>query len=86
MKLLSEYFLTGGAGCIGSHTAVVLSEAGHEVVIYDKFYNSDRSVLARLEEILGKPSNYVDGGVRNTSWLERTFQQHKIEAVFYLAG
>jgi UDP-glucose 4-epimerase len=29
--------LTGGAGYIGSHTAVTLIEAGHEIVIYDNF-------------------------------------------------
>ena len=47
--------LTGGAGFIGSHTAVEMTKSGHEVVIYDNFCNSDASVLERLEEILGKP-------------------------------
>ena len=78
--------LTGGAGYIGSHTAVVLSEAGHEVVIYDNFCNSDRSVLTRLEKILGKPLTCVEGDIRDTALLEKTFQQHKIEAVVHFAG
>lgn len=78
--------LTGGAGYIGSHTAVVLSEAGHEVVIYDNFCNSDRSVLTRLEKILGKPLTCVQGDIRDTALLEKTFQQYNIEAVVHFAG
>lgn len=78
--------LTGGAGYIGSHTAVVLSEAGHEVVVYDNFYNSDRSVLARLEKILGKALVCVEGDIRDTELLEKTFQQYQIEAVIHFAG
>jgi UDP-glucose 4-epimerase len=46
--------LAGGAGYIGSHNAVVLSQAGHEVVLLDNFCNSRKSVLERLEKILGK--------------------------------
>ena len=39
MKLL----LTGGTGFIGSHTAVVLSQAGHDVVLLDSLSNSKQS-------------------------------------------
>lgn len=78
--------LTGGAGYIGSHTAVVLSEAGHEVIIYDNFSNSSRSVLARLKKILGKTLTCVEGDIRNTTLLKKTFQQYQIEAVVHFAG
>jgi UDP-glucose 4-epimerase len=78
--------LTGGAGYIGSHTAVVLAEAGHEVVIYDNFCSSDRSVLARLEKILGKPLACVEGDIRDNTLLEKTFQEYQIEAVLHFAG
>ncbi|MBR2639645.1 MAG: NAD-dependent epimerase/dehydratase family protein, partial [Oscillospiraceae bacterium] len=50
MKIL----LTGGAGYIGSHTAVELDAAGFEVVIADNFSNSSPIVLERLETITGK--------------------------------
>ena len=45
--------LIGGTGFIGSHTAVVLANAGHMVVLYDNLANSDYSVLDRLEKITG---------------------------------
>jgi len=44
--------LTGGTGYIGSHTAVVLTEAGHRVVLYDNFCNSQPDVVQRLEKIM----------------------------------
>ncbi len=78
--------LTGGAGYIGSHTALVLSEAGHRVILYDNFCNSDRSVLTRLEKILGKSLTCVEGDIRDTTLLEKTLKQYQIEAVIHFAG
>ena len=75
--------LTGGAGYNGSHTAVVLSEAGHEVILYDNFCNSDHSVLARLEKIVGKPLTWVAGDVRDADLLEAALRQHQIDAVSF---
>ena len=43
--------LTGGAGYIGSHTAVELLNSGYDVVIADNLYNSELSVIDRIEEI-----------------------------------
>ena len=45
--------ITGGAGYIGSHTAVELLNAGKEIVILDNFYNSCREVLSRIKELSG---------------------------------
>ncbi|MBT8544379.1 NAD-dependent epimerase/dehydratase family protein [Polynucleobacter paneuropaeus] len=58
--------LTGGAGYIGSHTAVALASAGYTPIILDNFCNSDKSVLKRLEKIIQKPVACVEGDVRNT--------------------
>ncbi|MFM9039996.1 MAG: UDP-glucose 4-epimerase GalE [Betaproteobacteria bacterium] len=44
--------LTGGAGYIGSHTAVSLVQAGYFPVLLDNFCNSDRRVLERLKLLL----------------------------------
>ena len=43
--------LAGGAGYIGSHTAVQLLMSGHDVVIADDYSNSCPEVINRIEEI-----------------------------------
>ena len=42
--------VTGGAGYIGSHTAIELLNSGKEIVILDNFYNSCPKVLYRIKE------------------------------------
>jgi UDP-glucose 4-epimerase len=83
---MSTVLLTGGMGYIGSHTAVVLSEAGHEVVLYDNLCNSKASVLDRLETITGKCFSFIEGDVRDTALLEQTIKAHGIDAVIHFAG
>ncbi len=78
--------LTGGAGYIGSHTAVVLSQAGNEVVLLDNFCNSRKSVLDRLQKILGKELPCVEGDVRDTTLVTKILQDYKIDAVIHFAG
>ncbi len=78
--------LTGGAGFIGSHTAVVLSQAGHEVVLLDNFCNCRKSVLERLEKILCKALPCVEGDIRDTTLVIKTLQDYKIDAVIHFAG
>ena len=78
--------LTGGAGYIGSHTAVVLSQAGHKVVLLDNFCNSRKSVLERLQKILGKVLPCIEGDVRDTAVVTKTLQDYKIDAVIHFAG
>ena len=78
--------LTGGTGYIGSHTAVVLSQAGHEVVLLDNFCNSDPSVLERLEKILGKALPCIEADVRETDVVEKVLREYKIDAVIHFAG
>ena len=36
-------FVTGGAGYIGSHTARVLADRGHDVMIYDSLARGHRA-------------------------------------------
>lgn len=46
--------LTGGAGYIGSHTAVELIKEGYDVVIADNYDNSCPEVINRIERITGE--------------------------------
>ncbi|RLD17763.1 MAG: UDP-glucose 4-epimerase GalE, partial [Bacteroidetes bacterium] len=50
---MSKVLVTGGLGYIGSHTLVVLIEAGYEVVSIDNLSNSDLGVIDQIEEITG---------------------------------
>ncbi|MBZ0097196.1 MAG: UDP-glucose 4-epimerase GalE [Sulfuricella sp.] len=78
--------LTGGTGYIGSHTAVVLTQAGHRVVLYDNFCNSQPDVVQQLEKITGQPITLVEGDVRDTALLTETLKTHAIAAVIHFAG
>ncbi|EFC6853249.1 TPA: NAD-dependent epimerase/dehydratase family protein, partial [Escherichia coli] len=41
--------VTGGAGYIGSHTALCLLNKGHNVLIIDNFSNSSKESVVRVE-------------------------------------
>lgn len=78
--------LTGGAGYIGSHTAVALFEAGHQAILMDNFCNSKRSVLESLEEILGRSLNCIEGDVCDTALVLKVLEDYQIDAVIHFAG
>ena len=82
MKIL----VTGGAGYIGTHTVVLLIEAGYEVVIFDNFSNASREAVLRVEKIVNQSIEVVEGDIRNRDDLRATFKQHKIDAVIHFAG
>lgn len=78
--------LTGGTGYIGSHTAVVLVEAGHSIVLFDNLSNSSRDVVDRLEKITNQSIPFIEGDVRDTSLLSKTIKNYKVDAVIHFAG
>lgn len=78
--------LTGGAGYIGSHTAVELLNAGYEVVIIDNLYNSKISVLERIEKITGKKPVFYEGDILDTDLLIKIMFSEKIDSVIHFAG
>lgn len=78
--------LTGGAGYIGGHTAVVLLQAGHRLVVVDNFCNSTLGAVRQVEKIAGQRVTLVEGDIRNTDLLTRTLRVHKIAAVVHFAG
>lgn len=78
--------VTGGAGYIGSHTAVELLNAGYDVVIADNFCNSHPEVLNRIAALTGKQPVFYEADVRDAAALNNIFSQHKIESVIHFAG
>lgn len=78
--------LTGGTGYIGSHTAVVLAQAGHTVVLFDNLSNSKREVVDRLETILGERPLFIQGDIRDRALLAEVLASQNIDAVVHFAG
>ena len=82
MKVL----LTGGAGYIGSHTAVELMNAGCDIVIADDLSNSCREVVKRIEELGKKTVRFYEIDVCGEDALEQVFSENDIDAVIHFAG
>ena len=78
--------VTGGAGYIGSHTAVELLNAGREIVIVDNFSNSKPEVLEKIKKITGKEFKFYELNYLDREALEKVFQENNIEAVLNFAG
>lgn len=71
MKIL----VTGGAGFIGSHTAVELLEAGHDIAVVDNLCNSSRESLRRVEKITGRKIPFRKLDIRDEKRLESAVKQ-----------
>jgi UDP-glucose 4-epimerase len=82
MRLL----VTGGAGYIGSHTVLVLLEAGHDIVVVDNLGNSKLESLQRVEEITGKKVEFHQVDVLDAMALDRVFAAGPVDAVIHFAG
>jgi len=78
--------VTGGAGYIGSHTAVALIAAGYNPVIVDNLSNSKIAVLDRIAAITGKRPTFYQADLRDRPVIETVFQKHAIAAVIHFAG
>lgn len=78
--------LAGGAGYIGSHTAIELIEKGYEVIIVDCHYNSEPVVYNRLTEITGKKIKHYNIDVCCEQRLTQVFVENHIDAIIDFAG
>ena len=78
--------VAGGAGYIGSHTCLVLLEAGHEVVVADNLCNSKTESLRRVEALTGKSIVFYEVDVTDEAALEQIFTEQHIDGVIHFAG
>lgn len=79
--------LAGGAGYVGTHTAVALLEAGHEVVLLDDLSGTQAVAAARVEQITGASAPLVVGDAADDAVVEAVFAEHgPIDAVIHLAA
>ena len=75
MRLL----VLGGAGYIGSHTAVELLDRGHEVVIVD-------NLITGYKQAVPKEAVFYQGDIRDYNFLNNLFKTEKIDAVIHFAA
>src|SRR5690606_31617936 len=83
---MKKILITGGAGYIGSHTAVSLIEAGFEPIIIDDFSNSEKSVLDGLRKILGRAVTCYEGDCNDEALMDRIFAEQPISGVIHFAA
>ena len=88
---MAHLLITGGAGFIGSHTALVLLEAGHSLVVLDSFANSSPESLQRVKALAGLAGDarlqVIEGDIRNPADLDRAFgAANSIDGVIHFAG
>ena len=77
--------LTGGAGFIGSHTAIELLSSGHSIVIADNFSNSQRDVVSRINVLSGADVPCYEGNVSDSLFLQQIFERHEISDVIHFS-
>ena len=75
MKIL----VLGGAGYIGSHTALELVKAGHEVIVADNLVTGFRSAVP-------KAAKFYQGDIRSPEFLDYLFNSEQIDAVIHFAA
>ena len=78
--------VTGGAGFIGSHTAVELLEKGEDIVIVDNFSNSLPETLEKIKEITKKDFKFYEVDLLDEENLEKVFKENNIESVIHFAA
>ena len=91
---MAQLLITGGAGFIGSHSCLVLLEAGHDLVVIDNFDNSSPESLKRVLELAGPSAagrlQVVEGDIRSAADLELAFEAapagQPLTAVVHFAG
>ena len=75
MRLL----VLGGAGYIGSHTALELIKKGHEVIVVD-------NLVTGYEKAIPDKAVFYQGDIRNFDFLDNLFNKEKIDAVIHFAA
>jgi UDP-glucose 4-epimerase len=84
--IMKKVLLTGGAGYIGSHTAVELQKSGYDIVIVDNYLNSNPSVISRISKITGIVPVAYEVDLRNAETLNDIFQKERPDIVIHFAG
>ena len=71
--------VTGGAGYIGSHMVLALTDAGQDVVVLDNLTTGFAWAIAPQAKL-------VEGDIGDEALVERTLKSHNVDAVVHFAG
>lgn len=87
-----KIMIVGGAGFIGSKIAEKLIDRGHEIIIYDQYFNfietGQKQYIKNLSErlkIIGDDALLIHGDVRNADLFFSTLQNHQPDTIIHLA-
>jgi UDP-glucose 4-epimerase len=83
---MGSILLTGGAGYIGSHTAVALIERSYDIIILDNFSNAARDVPDRLRRLTGRTIPVIEADIRDTAAVAAALAKYSIDAVIHFAA
>jgi UDP-glucose 4-epimerase len=86
ISFMPNILLTGGAGYIGSHTAVALLARGHTVTLLDNFANAEREVPDRLAQLTGAEILVVEADIRDVETVATALADQNIDAVIHFAA
>ncbi len=86
MESKRTVLISGGAGYIGSHTAVELINAGYYVVIIDNLTNSERDSVAGVEKITGKKVAFEVVDTCDRAQLKTVFETYPFDTVIHFAA
>ena len=81
-----KVLVTGGAGYIGSHTCLLLIEAGFEVVVVDNLSNASLESLRRVEKLTNEYIRFYKVDITDKAALQKVFDEHEFSAVVHFAG
>lgn len=71
--------VTGGAGYIGSHMAIELTDNGEDVVVID-------NLSTGLRHLVPREAHFVEGDIGDEALLAKVFAEFQIEAILHFAG
>lgn len=78
--------ITGGAGYIGTHTALVLLQNGVEVVVVDDLSAGSAEGIRRVQELTARELRLVVADLTDPVATERALSDVDFDAVIHLAG
>jgi len=79
MPTNKKILITGGLGYIGSHTATVFAEAGHDLIIIDNLSNAHEETLEILKKLCQTKIKFYETDLRDYEEVKKIFEKHREE-------